>query len=109
MSSQFLQENAVGTSIKGFTDVQGSLPKDPVNQAPKQAQVCPPRVQGYALDQSSERVKICPLEVQCGGFIDGLPCIPDYCKLYYFMVTVPLVASNHHISYQPLSICKQQV
>ncbi|KAK4810518.1 hypothetical protein QYF61_004481 [Mycteria americana] len=45
MSSQFVQENAVGNGVKGFTKVQDCFPRDSVNQAPKQAKVCPLEVQ----------------------------------------------------------------
>ncbi|KAK4815221.1 hypothetical protein QYF61_022868 [Mycteria americana] len=45
VSSQFLQDNAVGNSVKGFTEVQDCFPRDSVNQSPKLAKVCPPEVQ----------------------------------------------------------------
>ncbi|KAK4818321.1 hypothetical protein QYF61_010783, partial [Mycteria americana] len=47
-SSQFLQENAVGNGVKGLTKVQDGVPRDSVNQAPKQAKVCPLEVQETA-------------------------------------------------------------
>ncbi|KAK4820465.1 LOW QUALITY PROTEIN: hypothetical protein QYF61_027747 [Mycteria americana] len=48
MSSQFLQENALGNERPAFLDpfaLQDCLPRDCLNQSPKQAKVCPPGVQ----------------------------------------------------------------
>ncbi|KAK4826667.1 hypothetical protein QYF61_010652, partial [Mycteria americana] len=53
MSSQFLQENAVGNGCPPFLDSfarQDYLPRDSVDQFPKQAKVCPPEAQGTIVE-----------------------------------------------------------
>ncbi|KAK4816207.1 hypothetical protein QYF61_012672 [Mycteria americana] len=90
MSHQLLQENAVGDRVKGFTKVQDSLPRDSLNQCP-------------------EQVKVCPLEVHGSGFGHPPPNFAMNRELYHIMVAKPKTPSNHHISHQSFSVCKQQV
>ncbi|KAK4811342.1 hypothetical protein QYF61_024478 [Mycteria americana] len=90
MSHQLLQENAVGDSVKGFTEVQDCLPRDSLNQCPEQA-------------------KVCPLEVHGSGFAHPPPYFATNRELCHIMVAKPKTASNHHISHQSFSVCKQQV
>ncbi|KAK4825536.1 LOW QUALITY PROTEIN: hypothetical protein QYF61_000113 [Mycteria americana] len=90
MSSQFLQENAVGNGVKGFTKGQDCLPRDSVNQAPKQA-------------------KLCPLEVQGSSSADPSPYFSKNQKLYHFRIAMPKTASNCHITHKSFSVCKNQV
>ncbi|KAK4824003.1 hypothetical protein QYF61_009128 [Mycteria americana] len=89
LSSQFLQENAVGNSIKGFTKVQDCLPRDSVNQAPKQAKVCPPEAQG-------------------SSSADPPPYFSKK-QQNHFVIAMPKTASNHHITPKSFSVHKQQV
>ncbi|KAK4810749.1 hypothetical protein QYF61_007723 [Mycteria americana] len=84
MSSQFLQENAVGNERPAFLDyfaLQDCFPRDSVNQAPKQAKVCPPEVQG-------------------GSSTDSPPYFSKNQKLYHFLITMPKMASNHPINHK---------
>ncbi|KAK4828555.1 hypothetical protein QYF61_027524 [Mycteria americana] len=74
MSSQFLQENAMGNGVKGFTKVQDCLPRDSINQSPKQAKVCPPEFQVYQVQvprcwQQRRQQQ----QQQCGGGLEGRP------------------------------------
>ncbi|KAK4806266.1 hypothetical protein QYF61_013410 [Mycteria americana] len=85
MSSQFLQENAVGNRVKGLTEAQGCLPGDSLDQSPKQAKVCPPEVQG-------------------SSSADPPPHFSTYQKLYHSMITVPKTAFNHHITHKSFSV-----
>ncbi|KAK4825882.1 hypothetical protein QYF61_003156 [Mycteria americana] len=69
---------------------QDCLPRDSVNQAPKQAKVCPPEVQG-------------------GSSADPPPYFSKNQKLYHFMIAMPKTASNHHITHKAFSVPKQQL
>ncbi|KAK4827238.1 hypothetical protein QYF61_015685 [Mycteria americana] len=70
--------------------LQDCLPRDSVNQSPKQAQVCPPEVQGSIL-------------------ADHPSYFSKNRKLYHFVITTPKMASNHHITHKSFSVHKQQV
>ncbi|KAK4810165.1 LOW QUALITY PROTEIN: hypothetical protein QYF61_010477, partial [Mycteria americana] len=82
MSSQFLQDNAVGN--------QGCLPGDSLDQSPKQAEVCPPEVQG-------------------GSSADPPRRFSTYQKLHHFVITLPKTASNHHMAHKSFSVHEQEV
>lgn len=55
----------------------------------------------HSPNQSVEKAKVCPLEVQCTSFVDVSSCFTKYYVVYYFMMTVPQMPSDHHISHQP--------
>ncbi|KAK4830776.1 hypothetical protein QYF61_013609 [Mycteria americana] len=92
MSSRFLQENAVGNSVKGFKcpAFLDCLPRDSVNQAPKQGKVCPPEVQGNSSDDSS-------------------PYFTENQKLYHIVIAVPKTSSSRHITHKSFSVHEQEV
>ncbi|KAK4811169.1 hypothetical protein QYF61_019800 [Mycteria americana] len=69
---------------------KGCLPRDSVNQAPKQA-------------------KVCPLEVQGGSSANHPPYFSKNRKLCHFMIAVPKTASNHHIAHKSFSVREQEV
>ncbi|XP_054675302.1 eukaryotic translation initiation factor 3 subunit A-like [Grus americana] len=69
--------------------LQDCLPRDSANQAPKQANICPPEVQG-------------------SSSADPPPYFSENQKLCYFMIAVPKTASNHHITHKSFSVHKQQ-
>ncbi|KAK4824033.1 hypothetical protein QYF61_009624 [Mycteria americana] len=77
-SSQFLQENA------------GCLPGDSIDQSPKQAEVCPPEVQG-------------------DSFADPPHHFSKYQELYHFMITLPETVSNRHMAHKSFSVREQEV
>ncbi|XP_065511830.1 uncharacterized protein LOC136001437 [Caloenas nicobarica] len=66
------------------------VPRDSVNQALKQA-------------------KVCPVEVQGSSSADPSPDFSEDQKLDHFMITMPKMASNHHITHESFSVHKQQV
>ncbi|KAK4810558.1 hypothetical protein QYF61_004521 [Mycteria americana] len=63
----------------------GCLPGDSVDQSPKQAKVCPPEVQG-------------------GSFADPPRRFSTYQKPYHFVITLPKMASNHHMAQKSFSV-----
>ncbi|KAK4827228.1 hypothetical protein QYF61_015398, partial [Mycteria americana] len=93
MSSQFLQENAVGNQCPAFLDsfaLQNCFPRDSVHQSPKQAKVCPPEVQG-------------------GSSADPPPYFSRKQKLHYFVIAMPKITSNCRITHKSFSVHKPQV
>ncbi|KAK4830590.1 hypothetical protein QYF61_011825 [Mycteria americana] len=71
--------------------LQDCFPRDSVNQAPKQAKVCPPEVQGGS---SADFF-----------FLLTSPRIENY----HFVIAMPKTAFNCHITHKSFSVCKQQV
>ncbi|KAK4832524.1 hypothetical protein QYF61_023856 [Mycteria americana] len=85
-----------------------------LRQLPQYSQVDP--IQSHRLDclpreslnQCPEEVKVCPLEVHGSGFAHPPPSFTMNRELYHIMVAKLKTASNHHISHQSFSVCKQQ-
>lgn len=77
------------SSLPDFLGLQDCLPRDFVNQAPKQASVGPMEVQVTVL---------LTLSLLCGNQ-----------KFYHFVIPMPKMTSNHHITYKSFAVHKQQV
>ncbi|KAK4822605.1 hypothetical protein QYF61_017337 [Mycteria americana] len=85
------QENAVRNECPDFLNssaLQDCLPRDSVNEPPKQAKVYPPEVSG-------------------GSSADPPPYFSENQKLYHFMIAVPKTVSNHRLAYKSFSVHKQ--
>ncbi|KAK4827207.1 hypothetical protein QYF61_015235 [Mycteria americana] len=78
----------------------------PAFQDPFALQDCLPR---DSFKQFPEQANVCPLEVHGGGFAHPPPYFTTNQELYHITVAKPKTASNHHISHQSFSVCKQQV
>ncbi|KAK4817901.1 hypothetical protein QYF61_002285 [Mycteria americana] len=70
--------------------LQDCLPRDSVNQSPKQAKGCPPEIPG-------------------GSSADPPPYFSTYQKLCHSVIAMPKTASNRHITHKSFSVDKQQV
>ncbi|KAK4810798.1 hypothetical protein QYF61_008770 [Mycteria americana] len=95
--SELLREKGTGVELLLRGDLREDdpygfdcLPRDSVNQAPKQVKVCPPEVQG-------------------SSSANHIPYLSKNRKLYHFMIAVPKTASSHHITHKSFSVRKQQV
>ncbi|KAK4832409.1 hypothetical protein QYF61_022544, partial [Mycteria americana] len=88
-SSQFFTQQKCPI-FQDFFALQDCVPRDFINEAPKQA-------------------KVCPLEVQGSSSADPPPYFSNNQKLYHFVIVMAKTASNHHITHKSVFVCKQQV